>query len=114
LVIQCFSALPAVVDLTYYQRDMVVAYLHLVLLGFASAAGMYIVFMEQSHLRNVMVYWWVFLGALVVMEAVLVVKSYFFAFPRLYSDYLLWLTALGLFAAVTILTLKYLLKPTSY
>lgn len=90
LCAQFLSTLPAIVELTYYNRDLLIAYLHWTLLGFVSLFLVYVIFRELSMWKQRQNYWpaWVFFFAFLVMEILLVFRA--LALPALTAQHIFY------------------------
>jgi hypothetical protein len=76
IVLQLVSALPSIASLAYLQRNFVIAYLHLVLLGFISLFFIFVAIeiFEIRFTRLLKVALLIFVAAFVVTETLLIVK----------------------------------------
>ncbi|HEX2535419.1 MAG TPA: hypothetical protein VHK69_16855, partial [Chitinophagaceae bacterium] len=95
LVLQAASAFPAVARLAYLQRNFVIAYLHLVLIGFVSLAVFALVLLHMPVRRSVLLSAGLalFIGAFTATELLLVAQAFGWMLPR-YTEYLLLLSML--------------------
>lgn len=81
IVLQFFSAFPAIASLAYHQRNFVIAYLHLVMLGFISAFVFSQVFASVQNVKAVKQGLLLFLLSFVSTELLLVLNAFSFRVP---------------------------------
>jgi hypothetical protein len=91
IILQVFSALPSVASLAYQHRNFVIAYLHLVLLGFISAFFFARIFTSLQEVKAVKQGLSFFLFSFFTTELLLTVNAFSFAVPY-YTQLLLLFT----------------------
>jgi hypothetical protein len=93
VILQIFSALPSVASLAYQNRNFVIAYLHLVLLGFISAFFFARIFASLQNIKAVKQGLSFFLVSFFTTELLLLANAFSFAVPY-YTQLLLVFTLL--------------------
>ena len=78
LILQLMSAIPFIADMAYQHRNFIIAYLHLVLLGFISLSGMAFVLKTEiglviSSMKKAIM---MFLFSFIITEIILVVQPF--------------------------------------
>jgi hypothetical protein len=81
IILQFFSAFPSIASLAYYQRNFVIAYLHLVLLGFISAFVFAQVFASMQNVKSVKQGLLLFLFSFISTELLLVLNAFSLSVP---------------------------------
>lgn len=91
IILQVFSALPSVASLAYQHRNFVIAYLHLVLLGFISAFFFARIFTSLQEVKAVKQGFSFFLFSFLTTELLLLANAFSFSVPY-YTQLLLVFT----------------------
>ncbi|MGN6399290.1 MAG: hypothetical protein ACTHMD_02480, partial [Flavisolibacter sp.] len=81
ILLQLFSAFPAIASLAYRQRNFVIAYLHLVLLGFVSAFVFAQVFESIQNVKAVKRGLYFFIFSFITTELLLVLNAFSLDIP---------------------------------
>lgn len=112
IILQALSAIPALADMAYQNKDMVIAYLHLVLIGIASIFAFLVLSEEKildlrSSLTKAGVF--IFLSSFVLTEILLFSRHILFDLvPAMISVYypLLFILAAVMFAGIILIVCK--------
>jgi hypothetical protein len=117
IVLQALSAIPALADMAYQNKDMVIAYLHLVLIGVASVFVFLILSQEKIlDLKSFRIKSGVFLflSSFVLTEILLFTRHILFGLiPATIPIYypLLFVLATVMFAGISLIVFRVLIKP---